>query len=257
MAMMKRGREQRPGMLRTTLLGAGTCAAITLLGAGGTLAADQPVCSGDSVICQVTNVEDFIRIGGSDWIVGSSLPGGTGKTAPLYFFDAKTGAPMAVEPGKIAVAPDTATYKDCPAAPDFTKFGSHGLDFRGADDRGTLYVVNHGGREAIEVFNVDASGDAPALQWVGCVIAPATAWPDGVTALPDGGFIATSLWDPHDKDFIAKLSAGQPVGGIFDWHPDKGWKEISPAGISGPNGLISSPDGNTLYVALWSEKKIL
>ena len=82
-------------------------------------------------------------------------------------------------------------------------------------------------------------------------------WPDGVTVLPDGGFVATSLWDPHDKQFLDKLSNAQPVGGLIEWHPKQGWKEIGPAGMSGPNRVVSSQDGKTLYVNLWSEKKIL
>lgn len=237
------------------------CAAIGLQAVHSPSASadDQQKCSpSKNTICSVTNVEDLVAIDGTPWVVGSSLAGGTGKPEPLYLFDSKTFAASPVTASAIAVQPDKATYSDCPAAPDFTKFASHGLDFHGAAGRGTLYVVNHGGRESVEIFTVDTlAGSKPSFKWIGCVVVPSTVWPDGVTALPDGGFVATSLWDPHDKQFLDKLSQAKPVGGLIEWHPKQGWKEIGPTGTSGPNGVVSSADGRTLYVNLWSEKKIL
>jgi hypothetical protein len=236
------------------------CAAIALQAPKPAVADDQQkACSpSKNTICNVTNVEDLVAIDGTPWVVGSSLAGGTGKPEPLYLFDSKAFTASPVTASEITVKQDKAAYPDCPAAPDFAKFASHGLDFHGAAGRGTLYVVNHGGRESVEIFNVDTpSGSKPKFEWTGCVVVPSTAWPDGVTALPDGGFVATSLWDPNDKQFLDKLSNAQPVGGLIEWHPKQGWKEIGPAGMSGPNGVVSSKDGKTLYVNLWSEKKIL
>lgn len=209
-------------------------------------------------ICGVTNVEDFVAIDGTPWVIGSSLGGGTGKTEPLYLFDTKAFTASAITAPAIAVHPDKATYPNCPGAPDFAHFASHGLDFHGAAGKGTLYVVNHGGRESIEIFTVDTpAGSKPKLQWIGCAVVPSTVWPDGVTALPDGGFVATSLWDPHDKQYLDKLSQAKPEGGLIEWHSKQGWKEVGPSGMSGPNGIVSSTDGKTLYVNLWAEKKIL
>jgi hypothetical protein len=249
---------------RTGALGAavsGLCVAIGLqIAFSATAFADdaQKCSTSPNTLCGVTNVEDLVAIGGTPWAIGSSLAGGSGKTEPLYLFDTKAFTATPITASAIALHPDKAIYPDCPSAPDFGKFASHGLDFRGASGRGTLYVVNHGGRESIEVFAVETPAHGkPALQWVGCVVAPSTAWPDGVTGLPDNGFVATSLWDPHDKDFVDKLSQAKPVGGLLEWHPKKGWTEIGPSGMSGPNGVTSSTDGKTLYVNLWAEKKVL
>lgn len=237
------------------------CAAIGLqIALPNQAAADDQKCSAadKNAICGVTNVEDLVAIEGTPWAIGSSLGGGSGKTEPLYLFDTKAFTASAITGAAIAVHPDKAAYPDCPSAPDFAKFASHGLDFRGTAGRGTLYVVNHGGRESIEIFSVEtAAGTKPKLQWTGCVVAPSTAWPDGVTSLPDGGFVATSLWDPNDKQFLDKLSQAKPEGGLFEWHAKQGWKAVGPSGMSGPNGLVSSADGATLYVNLWAEKKIL
>ena len=69
--------------------------------------------------------------------------------------------------------------------------------------------------------------------------------------------IVTSLWDPTDNDRLTKLSNGQPVGGLFEWTPGKGWSEVPGSqGMSGPNGVIATPDGKWVYVAVWSGKQI-
>jgi hypothetical protein len=257
--LKKGGRRSRPASA-ATLSGLGSAIGLLVALSNPAFADDQQTCStsNKNTICGVTNVEDLVAIAGTPWVIGSSLAGGAGKAEPLYLFDSKAFTASAIPGSAIAIHPDKATYPNCPAPPDFTKFASHGLDFRGVDGHGVLYVVNHGGRESIEIFTVDTpAGAKPKLQWTGCVVAPPTAWPDGVTALPDGGFVATSLWDPHDKDFIDKLSQAKPVGGLFEWHIGKGWHEIGPSGMSGPNGVTSSADGKTLYVNLWAERKVL
>jgi hypothetical protein len=69
---------------------------------------------------------------------------------------------------------------------------SHGLNIRpGANDHSTLYVVGHGGREAIEVFEVDASGERPVLTWNGCVIIPEGQEANSVASLSDGSLLVT------------------------------------------------------------------
>lgn len=217
--------------------------------------------SSESVMCDLTNVEDVIRLGPSPWIVGSSLPGPTKQGPPLYVFNAQHRMAKPVMPQGIAVKFDRKTYAACPAPPDFTKFASHGLDYRaGKGSGGTLYVINHGGREAVEVFSVASmasEGNGPVFTWIGCVEAPKGFWPDAVAALPGQGMVVTSLWDPTDKDRVAKLVAGKPVGGLAEWHPGSGWKNVGPTAMSGPNGVIASPDGKYVFVALWSGRQIM
>ncbi len=52
-----------------------------------------------------------------------------------------------------------------------------------------LYVVNHGGRQSMEMFELKPEAGSWSLVWHGCV--PATQEYNDVAALPDGGFIAT------------------------------------------------------------------
>jgi sugar lactone lactonase YvrE len=92
--------------------------------------------------------------------------------------------------------------------------------------------------------------------WIGCVVAPKGIWPDGVASVSDGGIIVTSLWDPTVAQRMDKLMNGKPTGALDEWHPGKGWHEVpGSSGMSGPNGVIVSPDGREVYVAVWSGRE--
>ena len=227
---------------------------------GPALAMQRVDCSpagGVSFICGVTNVEDFAPVPHTKWVIGGDLAAANDPQGYLYLFDTATRSVTAVKPSDIAIRADRKTYPDCPGPADWKVFGPHGLDLTQVGTRRVLYAVNHGGRESVEVFNVDLSGDTPRFTWTGCVLAPKGFWPDAVAAVPGGGMVVTSLWDPTDPDRVEKLSAGQPVGGLDSWYPDKGWAAVPGTdGMSGPNGVIASPDGKQVYLALWSGKQI-
>jgi hypothetical protein len=235
--------------------------AMSLWLGGSAHAAPAVACSpanGVTFICGVTNVEDFAPVPGTKWVIGSDLSTASNPQGYLYLFDTKKKTASAVQPSEIAIKPDTKTYPDCPGPVDMKTFGPHGLDLtaNGGTHR-VLYAVNHGGRESVEVFNVDLSKVRPVFTWTGCVVAPEGFWPDAVATLPDGGIIVTSLWDPTDADRLNKLSNGQPVGALDEWHPGKGWTVVpGTEGMSGPNGVIVSADGKEIYLALWSGHEV-
>lgn len=221
--------------------------------------ADCSPAKGASFICGVTNVEDFAPVPNSRWVIGGDLAAASSPQGNLYLFDTGRKTATAVRPSEIAIRPDKKTYPGCPGPLDMKTFGPHGLDLsRTGGTHRTLYVVNHGGREAVEVFTVDLAKSKPAFAWNGCVVAPKGFWPDAVASLPDGGIVVTSLWDPTDPDRLSKLSNGQPVGALDEWHTGKGWSVVpGTEGISGPNGVIVSPDGKEIYIAAWSGKQLV
>lgn len=253
------GAIRRVGAALGVLLGLGLV--VHAQAATDTAAAQGTDCkpvNGVHFICGVNNVEDFASIPGTRWVIGGDLapPNTQGY---IYLFDTKSKTAEAVQPADIAVRPDTKTYPDCPGPVDMKIFGPHGLDLtRTGGQHRTLYAVNHGGRESVEVFRVDLSGSKPKFTWVGCVVAPKGFWPDAVASLPDGGIIVTSLWDPTDPDRVNKLSNGQVVGALDEWHPGKGWSQVPGSeGLSGPNGVIVSPDGREVYIAAWSGRQLV
>lgn len=262
-------------MLEATREGARPCASlikslaatvtVALIGLWFTAAAnaaqeaDCAPADGARFICGVTNVEDFAPVPRTKWVVGSDLSAESSPQGYLHLFDTRNHTATAVQPSEIAIRPDKTFYPDCPGPVDMKTFGPHGLDLTtGGGANRTLYAVNHGGRESVEVFNVDLSKAKPRFTWTGCIVAPKGFWPDAVASLPDGGILVTSLWDPTDPNRLDKLSNGKPVGALDEWHRGKGWSEVpGTAGMSGPNGVIVSPDGREIYIAVWSGKQIV
>ena len=150
---------------------------------------------------------------------------------------------------------DTSIYKSCPGAPDAgtkAKFQTHGLYLlAGANNVHRLFVVLHGGRESVEVFDVDARKGTPIVTGVGCVVAPEPIGLDSVRGLADGGFIATN--------FLARAAGGGGLGGpgmkammsgekngeLWEWHPATSWQKLSgteTAGANRPRDLAGRQD---------------
>ncbi len=210
---------------------------------------------GVEFICGLANPEDLIRVPDSRWVLVSSMDDGMSH---LYAVDAQTHEQMVLYPADSArEAQDKKTYARCPGPLPKGVFGSHGVDLR-TKQRGlhTVYVVNHEGRESIEVFELSTTGKTPAVTWIGCAVLPAGASGNGVVGLPDGGFITTNFRDPGDPDAFRKMGAGEITGNVLEWHPFTGWAALPDSATSGANGIALSPEGKWLYVAEWPGKRV-
>jgi hypothetical protein len=84
---------------------------------------------------------------------------------------------------------------------------------------GCILLINHGEREAIEVFTIDAKGAKPAISWAGCVILPKEVMANSVAILPGGGFLTTKYFDPTAPNSIKELIQGKISGAVYEWHP--------------------------------------
>ena len=137
--------------------------------------------------------EDLAAVPQSPWVIVSSMEH-EGHLGHLYVADTRDHSTTVLFPTATSrPRHDTATYGSCPGPATRNQFEPHGISLRpGSNGIHTLYVVRHGSRESIEVFQVDAGGASPTLTWVGCAVAPETLELNAVVALPDGGFAATS-----------------------------------------------------------------
>src|SRR5207249_4503423 len=114
--------------------------------------------------------------------------------------------------------PNKHTYDSCPGpiGSEGDKFRAHGLYLRsGPNAVHTLYVVHHGDRESIEVFEFDARPKPPTLTWIGCAVAPDPIGLNSVVGLPDGVFITNNV-SPGNGDAAAgaRLMAGENNGEV-------------------------------------------
>lgn len=109
---------------------------------------------------------------------------------------------------------DSRTYPNCPGAPDVRTFNAHGISLRAKGEaRDALFVVNHGGRQSIEMFGVDTRGTEPQLTWTGCVIMPTGTSANGVAATDDGTILVTV--QTMNGTTLADSVSGRPTGGVF------------------------------------------
>jgi hypothetical protein len=203
-------------------------------------------------VCGPHHPEDLVQIPGTPWILvsglGGALPGSPPGPGDLYLLNAKDKRWHSIAQAALAaVRRNTRLYGDCPP-PDAAQFVSHGLAIRaGKRGRHTLYAINHGGRESVEVFAIDARGVEPRLTWTGCAVLTISAWLNAVVPLPDGGLIVTSTFDPKDPQAQTKMVNGQYAGAVYEWQPRRGFAPLAGADHTGDNGVAISGDARWLY----------
>ena len=229
------------------------------LGMDGPSAAGCETVGQIQFICGVISSEDLAVVPGSEWVIASgNQEGGAIQLVSVRDKTARVLFPTAAPRERL----DSTTYPTCPGPIDLTEraqFRAHGIYLTpGQNAVHTLYVVHHGTRESVEVFEFEARATPPVLTWVGCAVAPeARATPpvltwvgcavapetlglNAVVALPDGGFATTSYW----------------TGDVWEWHTTSGWASVPGSEDTAPNGLEISADGQWFYIAGWSEEKV-
>ena len=183
---------------------------------------------------------------------GASTPPGEGMT--LFDIAAKTYSKIAVtaEPKKDWGA------AACPG-PIGDVLVPHGISLaKRSGGTWELYIVNHGGRQSIEMYELKPAAGSWSLVWHGCV---PSMWDfNDVAALPDGSFIAThptALRQPGDT---SDLFAGKPSGWVARWTaskgPGEGEVELPGTRAGYPNGVLASADGRTMYFNAWTAKEV-
>lgn len=213
-------------------------------------------------VCGQAGPEDLVVVPGNRWLVASAY----GAEGGLYLIDTRAATSVRLFPAATAADRfDRQAFAVCPGplqGEDRERFRTHGLYLtRGRGSVHTLYAVHHGGRESVEVFDLDAGG-APKVTWRGCVVAPDPIGLNAVVALPDGGLAATNF-DPRPPagaragGFSPALIAGERNGEVWEWHAADGWRKVPGSEAAGANGLEISADGKTYYVAQWGNRSFM
>jgi dipeptidyl aminopeptidase/acylaminoacyl peptidase len=208
-------------------------------------------------VCGPSAVEDLVAVPDTHWIVGSGMTE-MGKPGKLHLIDAGAKTWEVLYPGANPQnILDTEHFPACPGAPDPNTFGAHGIAVsRDAANDPMILAVNHG-REAIEVFRLNTTGAGPAIKWVGCVLMDDHTNINSVAFLPDGGFVATTYYDPKAPGGFGTIFAGGTTGGVVEWHRETGVKPLPGTDVAGANGIEVSRDGKFIYVSAWGSQEIV
>lgn len=203
-------------------------------------------------VCGQQGPEDLVVVPGGQWVV-TGVFGGAGGINVIRVSDRTSikAYPSASSTNKF----DKKAYPACPGPPDVTKFTTHGLSILpGRRNVHRLFVVGHGGREAIEVFELDARQQTPTLTWIGCAVAPDPVGLNSVRGLSDGFIASNFLARGVALGGADKMRAGERNGELWEWHAKSGWVKVPGSEAAGANGLEMSDDGKTLYVAAWGSQ---
>ena len=197
----------------------------------------------------ITNAEDMEPIDGARWVVVSSMAGGTAKSGAIYLVDTGSGNAHRAYPAKASSAKSEFS---CPGEVAPASFSPHGIATHTTPDGQTmLYVVNHGGRESVEIFDV-VKGDVPSLRWKGCIVYPADTTGNGVSVTDDG-----TIYAARTKTLEGAGSEPDMSGDIIFWRSGEGWQTVPGSQMMGPNGVVASPDGEDIFANAWPSSTLV
>lgn len=203
-------------------------------------------------ICGFQSPEDLVALPGGQAILVSEYGAMEGnKPGQLSTLDLETEKREVIFRGGDADGV-TPLWGDaaCPGPPP-PAFSPHGIHLSKRPDGALqLLVVQHGGRESIEYFEVSEQEAGFSVTWRGCVVAPERTWINSVAALPTGGFLATNMMERVDdeEDLAAAFNAGVATGYVVSWSPDEGFGRLAGSDGAMPNGIEVSADGRLVFV---------
>ena len=196
-------------------------------------------------LCGPQKPEDIVAIDGRRWLVASGFATGAG----LKLVDARRRTAEPWFTGEAAqIAPRTSAAAACPGPVDPALFNARGLSLRKTGrNRWRLLVVNHGGRESIEMFDVEMAGGKPALRWRDCIPMPPGQVANSVASFADGTILTTVLTRPGTT--IADFVEGRTTGAVWQWRPgESGFSELPGTELPGNNGLEVDSDDRHFHV---------
>jgi hypothetical protein len=208
-----------------------------------------PQCAADPellYVCGLRRPEDLLPLPGGSYVIASGFAPGAGLTF------VKTATRHATRAWAGASARGTVTAREFPACPgplDPALFNGRGMSLRPlSPDRWRLLMVNHGGRESIEAFDLHFGPDAvPELEWRGCLPMPPGQVGNSVGAFADGTVLVTVLTRPGTG--IADFVQGRVTGAVWRWAPGaSAFEAVAGTELPGNNGLEVDPDERHFYV---------
>jgi hypothetical protein len=172
----------------------------------GSTSSVQPITSCDPIgnahpLCGWQNPEDMEALPDGRYVIVSEIGGQNGeRPGMLSLLDLETETRQVLYDGGSSQTAGEWGEQSCLEVAQGV-FSPHGIHFSlRADGRMQLLVVQHGGRESIEMFEVIQASDRWQLAWRECAIAPNGSMINDVVATPEGGFLVTHMMTKRNDD---------------------------------------------------------
>ena len=210
-------------------------------------------------ICKFSNPEDIEALPDGKTLLISQMGMNMEQSAPgsLVFFDTATQSITSAQPLANAAKGEDWGAPSCPGNPLAT-LAPHGTSLKQrSDSRWQLAVVNHGGRESIEMFELLTANDKPQLAWRGCVLAEEGVFINDVALLKNGGFIASHMFDKHAPTVFGlntgalKALFGFNTGYVFEWQKASGFRILERSRSRFVNGVEISADDSMVFANVY------
>lgn len=182
------------------------------------------------------------------------------SSGSISLFDTATESlrPLYPPAGAQSTSQDTADWgePECTGAPNAT-FSPHGTHLhRLKDGRWRYLVVNHGDREAVELFELLLQDEGARLVWRGCVRAAGDAMVNDVVGLDNGDLVYSRMFATGDALSLVKAMLGFSTGELWHWSPDSGLNPLPETAAAYPNGLEISDDNRYVFANMYMEQEV-
>lgn len=210
-------------------------------------------------VCGMKTPEDIAALNDGRHLLLAHFGGMVGGTGSISLFDTQTQQLRNLFPVEVGVnIPSNQEWGEAncqmPSSDQFSPHGSHLHQL--SDGRWRYLVVNHGGRESIEMFELALAGSDSSLAWRGCVMAPAQTFMNDVVGLANGDLIFSRMF--HSLEGLEPLKGllGFSTGDLWRWNSTTGAKILPGTDAAQPNGLEISADGRFVFANMYSEQQV-
>lgn len=209
-------------------------------------------------VCGLQSPEDIAIVPGGEYLLLSELGGMGARAGRIVLFKVEDESWQAIFPLANAVSPADLQGDERCTEPPSASMSPHGTHLVQLDDGSWRYlVVNHGEREAVELFSlVSSHNGAPELHWQGCVFPAENTVMNDVVGLADGDVIYTRMF--HPDNFMGELRGmlGFTSGDVWRWNKDAGLRLLPGTEGALTNGIELSPDGRFIFINQYMNKEV-
>lgn len=207
-------------------------------------------------VCGLQSPEDIAIVPGGDYLLLSELGSMGERPGRISLFNVHDESWRPVFPQENPAVPGAVQGDASCTEPPGMEMSPHGTHLVQLDDGSWRYlVVNHGEREAVELFTLRISGDGPIeLQWQGCVYAAANTLINDAVGTANGDVIYTRMFRPDDFMGLARGMLGQQSGDVWHWSKEQGPRLLPGTSGSLTNGIEISPDERFIFINQYIDK---
>jgi hypothetical protein len=209
-------------------------------------------------VCGLQSPEDIAIVPGGDYLLLSELGSMGARAGRIVLFDVADESWQPIFPVKNSSSPTVLQGDEACTEPPGEQMSPHGTHLVQLDDSSWRYlVVNHGSREAVELFTLAESPEGtPQLTWQGCVFPADNTLINDVVGLANGDVIYTRMF--HPDDFMGEMRGvlGFTSGDVWRWNRASGLRRLPGTEGALTNGIEVSPDERFVFINQYMDKEV-